>query len=321
MSEDSQDTIITDVEDGTQQIQSGEVEDTSSDEGLVAKTSPTQREQAMQRILENRKAEQAGDVEDEEPPQKAVPPVVNPDVFRLKVDGHEVEVPREKVIDSGIRALQKESTADKRLAEASARETQLNARAAELARMEAELLAKREQPVSMEPDETGRKFAEALFTDENEVAKTITNITRKLADVESKVERVHQAEEGKKQQAFGDAVHHYHTAHEAIATDPDMHLVFNNNLKRIAAENPGLSPTQVVDRAAEHIYTKFGVQRAGEKQIDPEPRGNERQRAKQNMPAPIKRASARVPTPAPPKQKTPADVLDEMRKTRGPRPY
>ena len=319
MSEDSQDTIITDVEDGNQQVQSGEVEDTSTDEGVVAKTSPTQREQAMQRILENRKAEQTGDVEGEEPPQKAAPTIPDPDVFRLKVDGLEVEVPREKVIDSGIRALQKESTADKRLAEASAKETQLNARAAELARMEQELLTKRNRQIDMEPDEAGRKFADALFTDEEEVAKTITNITRKLADVESKVEKVHQAEEGKKQQAFGDAVQHYHTAHESIASDPDMHLIFNNNLKRIAAENPTLSPTQVVDRAAEHVYTKFGLQRAGEKQQAPP--GSDRQRAKHNMPAPIKRASARVPAPAPPREKSKADVLDEMRKTRGPRSY
>jgi hypothetical protein len=39
-------------------------------------------------------------------------------VYRLKVDGQDVEVAADKVIEAGVRALQKESAADKRLQEA-----------------------------------------------------------------------------------------------------------------------------------------------------------------------------------------------------------
>lgn len=46
------------------------------------------------------------------------PEAIEPAVVKIKVDGEEKEVPKDKVLDAGIRALQKESSADKRLEEA-----------------------------------------------------------------------------------------------------------------------------------------------------------------------------------------------------------
>ena len=50
--------------------------------------------------------------------QEAAQEEAKPETVKIKVDGEEREVPRDKIYDAGIRAMQKESTADKRLEEA-----------------------------------------------------------------------------------------------------------------------------------------------------------------------------------------------------------
>jgi len=101
---------------------------------------PSPREEMMKSIVaraEQERAEEMGDPvekpddkedkvepvdEPEEPEAKdeviEEPEVKLPDTVKIKVDGVEMEVPREKIVDAGIRTLQKESSADRRLEEA-----------------------------------------------------------------------------------------------------------------------------------------------------------------------------------------------------------
>lgn len=59
--------------------------------------------------------ETKADIEEIEAEEKEI---VNPETVQIKVDGELRDVPREKILDAGIRAMQKESTADKRLEDA-----------------------------------------------------------------------------------------------------------------------------------------------------------------------------------------------------------
>ena len=273
---------------------------------IVTDVPLSQREQAMQSILAARTPEA-------EPQQDDVPvvdePVVNDDEVTLVVDGTEMKAPREKVFEAGVRALQKESAADRRLLEASTKEKELKRREEELARMEQDLLSKREQ----EPDDVGREFADAIFTDPETVAKTVSTIARQVQNVSEKVARSEQIEVDRRQAEMDSVVKHYHGRYMDIASDPDMHHTMNRLMKDVAAEKPELSKTQVIDETAKRVYHKYG------KTTEPAP--DARKQAKENMPNPVKRASARV-APAPTeKPKTPSEIIDDMRKGRGPRAY
>lgn len=266
----------------------------------------SQRELATQSILAARTPESE---EDDTPVVDE--PQQDDDEITLVVDGTELKAPKEKVLEAGVRALQKESAADKRLREASTKEQALNVREEELRRMEQDLLAKRDQ----QPDVTGRAFADAIFTDPEIVATTISTIARQVQDVSAKVEKQEQVEVQKQQSTMQTVFNHYLSTYQDIAADEDMHDAANRRFKQIAAER---TPTTAdVDQIAKDVYQKFGRTTA-EPPSDP---AAVRKQAKENMPAPVKRASARVaPTPAE-QPKTLSQKIDDMRRGRGPRAY
>lgn len=275
---------------------------------IVTDVPLSQREQAMQSILAARTPE-AEPQQDDIPVVVEEPVVENDDEVTLVVDGTEMKAPREKVFEAGVRALQKESAADRRLLEASTKEKELKRREEELASMEQDLLSKREQ----EPDDVGREFADAIFTDPETVAKTVSTIARQVQNVSEKVARSEQVEVSRRQAEMDSVVKHYHGSYLDIASDPDMHHTMNRLMKDVAAEKPELSMTKVIDETAKRVYEKYG------KTTEPAP--DARKQAKENMPNPVKRASARV-APAPTeKPKTPSEIIDDMRKGRGPRAY
>lgn len=311
----AEDTIVTDVEE-TEESSEGAVVETSQDF-----TSLSRRGASFQDVLESRKQELAEEYGPEvaglEPDQEEAPVVAKPQVedeeITLKVAGQEIKAPRSKVLEAGIATLQKTTAADQRLAAASAKEAELKAREESLKKMEQDLLGKRNQQIETEPDETGRAFADALFTDEDVVAKTITSLNRKLNEVTAKVEKVQQAEEGKVKATFESMVKHYHTNYGDISSDPDMHFALNRIKNEIRAANPELSPIQLVDQAATVVYQKFGIKKGEPVQEQK----SARTQAKERMPAPIKRATARM-TPAPEDPpKKPSEILDMAHKGRG----
>lgn len=78
--------------------------------GEVVDTSGQKEEEKPAEVTQEN---ETPEVKEEVPEEKAIAETV-----KIKVDGEEKEVPRDKIYDAGIRALQKESTADKRLEEA-----------------------------------------------------------------------------------------------------------------------------------------------------------------------------------------------------------
>ena len=273
----------------------------------------SQREQAMQSILAASRADvSAGtDTGEQDDTTVAATPEPEPEIITLKIDGTEIPTPKEKVIEAGVRALQKESAAEKRLWEASAREKALNTREEELRQMEQDLLKKRDQ----QPDQVGREFVDAVFSDPDTAASTITTLARQVQHISDKVARVEKTEVEKQESVKQSLVQHYHTNYQDIASDEVMNFALNKFRSEVAAENPNLTPIQVVDQAAERVYQKFGRTVApGHEPTDAE----KRKQAKEKMPAPVKQASARTPAPPEVKPKTLSEKIDEMRKGRGP---
>ena len=274
----------------------------------------SQREQAMRSILAAGRADVPDTDEQDDTNVATDPPEPEPEQITLKIDGTEVLAPKEKVIEAGVRALQKESAADKRLFEASAKEQALNAREQELRRMEQDLLKKRDQ----QPDQVGREFVDAVFSDPDTAAGTISTLARQVQHISDKVARVEQTEVAKQESVKQSLVQHYHTNYQDIASDEVMNFALNKFRAEVATEDPTLNPIQVVDRAAERVYQKFGRTTVA----DPEPTDAEkRKQAKEKMPAPVKQASARTTPPPEVKPKTPSQIIDEMRRGRGPRAY
>lgn len=94
---------------------------------LVEEIAARAREERDKEILEHggeivdtlNKPEEKNEEEREEIKEPVKEPAEEkPETVQIKVDGVVREVPREKILDAGIRALQKESTADKRLEDA-----------------------------------------------------------------------------------------------------------------------------------------------------------------------------------------------------------
>lgn len=284
-----------------------EGQDTTATGVVEAPSKPlSQREQAMQSILQ-------ASAPVPEPPEDDNTPAPEPESVTLKIDGTEVLVPREKVHEAGIRALQKESAADKRLREASEKERSLQAREEELKRMEEALLKKRDQ----QADDSGREFVDAVFSDPDAAAGHISTLTRQVQGVVEKLDKVEKTEAQRLQDEQQRLVNHYHLKYGDIASDEVMNFALNQFRRQVAAEDPTLNPIQVVDTAAERVYRKFNVTPAAPELTDAE----KRKQAKERMPAPAKQASGRTPPKPEEKPKTPAQVIDEMRLGRGPRAY
>jgi len=270
----------------------------------VVVSDPKGRNLVIRSILEQTRGPQT------EPPEEESEPVIVPEeppavpgeeeLITLNVLGKDVPTPVSKVMDAGVRALQKESAADERLREAARKEQEIKQREEDLKRLEQELLQKKR----VESDDVGREFAGAIFTDEEKVASTITGITRKIAELDNELAETRKKTQQDEERQKNSLIQHYHTRYQDIASDKVMNFALNEFRREVAAEDPTLTPVQVVDMAAERVYQKFG-----EKKIPPS-------EVKQNLRPPLRQASARVKPPDKPKQKTQAEILDEVRRGR-----
>ena len=243
-------------------------------------------------------------------------PEVEPEVIEdpieetvtLQVDGKEVIVPRSQVEEAGVRTLQKETTADARLEYAASREQELVRREQELTAMEEDLLQKRDQQ-EVEPDEVGKAFADALYEDEDTVAKTITSITQSIKALEAENVKTARDRAASKEAENKQVVTYYHNSYQDIANDPDMHNSLNRRLSGIAKDHPEFTPSQVIDEAATEVYERFN---GAELSVS---------ETKKKMPRQAKKASGRKPKVPEKKPITRSDVIAGMRGTRGVQAY
>jgi hypothetical protein len=225
-----------------------------------------------------------------------------PKTVKIKVDGQEQEVPEDKVREAGIRALQKDSAADRRLEEA----TRL---LAEATRMK-EALGGPSKDAPKTEDVDVRALAHAIqYGSEEEATEALKKL--RTSDGGNKgltvEEAAHLIDE---RTAFQSAVQWYRTEAKDIASDPNLHQLFlaKESTKRKAGDNrPYL---ELYGEIVKEIQEwKGGLV---PKQ---DPLKDKRDRKSQAAPHPTSAAS-RQPAPQTPKEPTPSEVIAKMQAAR-----
>lgn len=211
-----------------------------------------------------------------------------PSLETIVVDGQTVQVPADRIREAGIRTLQKESAADKRLAEA----TQTLARAKEyLARV---------QP----PDEGTQPPGEGVATE-----RGATLDERTLADVVDSRLYVSEAQK---------AANRFRSEFSDIVNDPNLYSLAvsyeNERLARAAAVGEPLGDPWEAYRGHGEKIRKWLTDQGLKSQTGMEAKTDRKRQA-----VTVTGAGVRAPTQEAPKVKTQSQIIEDMRKARGQR--
>lgn len=258
--------------------------------------------------------------------------------MRLKVDGREQLIP----LDKARVELQKREAADRRLQEAAEWRKENERRAKELDEREARLA---EQEAAPRPDDASaeeakkelarkaRELVGSLYTeDEDTAAEKLAALLMAHQGSGSPVPQVDvdaiaKAAAAQAAQRIADedlrkkqveAWNTFETEFPEIVADEDMFAVADRISTRIAAEDPNLSPIDVMRAAGRQTLEKFRLSRN-----EPEPgtpssmdARRDRKRELQPMPRTTSRP-AQMGAVEEDRPSSPSDVIAEMRKARG----
>lgn len=322
-------------------IQEEEIKDVSADTELAdtKETEVDEKKPAISehsRMLEELAAKRQKDLypEVKEEPEEIEEPEVKTEIEpekqeeekrKIKVDGEEREVPLSKILDAGIRAIQKESTADKRLEEA----TRLLREAAEKAQPSSDVAAKQPEE-DTEYREFVKKTVDALqYGDDTQVEAAVKSLeSRILEKAKSGAPQVNIAEEVRVQLALSnihaELAKPYNPDNEDSGGCPDL---LGNPILRQAVKDrvdkkmqQGMNGLDVstYKEAAKEIRSEFRtifnvkpVNKPGEI-VDKEKRvERKRQITSVNV------AAGKVETKPPDKKQTPSEIVEELAKKRG----
>lgn len=244
---------------------------------------------------------------------------------KIKVDGQEVEVDEAQIRDAGIRALQKETAADKRLEEASRLFREATA-AVEAARSGAVQDLNKDKGGASLPG-TGGGAAEVLtdaaFT---EAVKKIqygseAEAAAVLKDLITKAARAGQPETLTLDRVaemldFRDATRWAHEEYKDILGDPNLKALFSANEKKARAAGDM--------RPYRELYTEIGnglrdwLKTKGPATPPPAPAGTSRTDLKERKASVVVVTSAAGRQAAPPQPKEPSstETIDKMREQR-----
>lgn len=278
--------------------------------------------------------EQEPEQEPEEPAETPVEaPETNkqdPDLATIKVDGKEQQVPREKVYEVGIRALQKELAADARLAEAANLKRQLEAERIELQReKEIRAMAAKVQQADEknshpkrgadEYREIAKAALRAVFDgEEDDAVEQLVRLTagrehvtpqdlQRMAEDAAKHAKAEVQKELRQEKwnlEAREAKEWFEQEHKDIATDPEWRALADRETADLMTQHPDWFPKQIVKAAAERIERLR------------KSKGVDRTAAKRQIDSP-RTASGRMPAPQEPPPKTRSEYIKEIRRSRG----
>jgi hypothetical protein len=245
------------------------------------------------------KKEEIAPVVDELPkeePKITVEPVI--ETVKIKVDGEEKEVPKDKIYEAGIRTMQKESSADKRLEEA----TRLLREAKEYVK------PKQEEVLPQEWDDATVAYALEHGTEEQKAYAVSQMRRRDTTTPEQLTEQV--TKRVLDNVDFQKASEWFLTEYSDIAKDP--YLIKLAGSAEIEARNNGDK------RPYRELYKDIGddlrTWRGGTVTQTLETKREQKSNIV-NLPS----ASVKKSTPAEAKPQTTSDIIENMRKARGQR--
>lgn len=232
----------------------------------------------------------------EEKQEEVKEPVI--ETVKIKVDGEEKEVPKDKIYDAGVRALQKESAADKRLEEA----TRLLKEAKEYVQPKA-----KEEPSQQWDDQT---IAYALeHGDEAQKAYAVSQMRGR--DTTTPEELIAQTTQKVLDNVdFKTASDWFLTEYSDIAKDPYLFQLAGFAEDKARAEGDSRSRKELYKEIGDNLRKWKGgntVQTLEDKK--------EQKSTIVNLPS----ASVKKTAPAEAKPRTTADIIEDMRKARGQR--
>ncbi len=242
----------------------------------------------------------------------------------LKVDGEEVEFDEDKIIDAGIRALQKESAADKRLEEA----TELLRQAKALSNNQNEQ-QNSQPPVTTQGAETptlatdeAKAIANAIqYGDEEESAEAI----QKIFGRSQATQEIQQLSPADIQKAVSDQLA-FNSAIEMLEKPPEDggfgDLMSDPMLSKMVADKEAELRTEKEWGSYHDLFTAAGnAIREWRNDLIGKSSGNvsdikSRQQRKASANSTVSSASTTSSPAAPEKPKSTSDIIEEMRRSR-----
>jgi len=247
------------------------------------------REEKMAKIAENRKKQQ----EQGSQPELSNEDLGLPDDYQedqggkvtLKVGGKEKEVSAEKVMDAGVRALQKESNADVKLEDAGKKEKaadlrmdQLNVREQNLLNREQEFKASKvagDKKPSAAADVSGQdelsddeadEIVDDLYSGDKKKArdavKEIDNRARGNAATPAEESHPVTAEEVatliERKAEAKNSLKRFNTAYPDIAADQNLKTIVNTESLRIRSEHPEYTQEELLMESGKFVAKKYG---------------------------------------------------------------
>lgn len=252
--------------------------------------------------------------------EQSVPLAAAPEEEReLIVDGKRIRVPLSKILDAGTRTIQKETTADMRLAAA----TELLRSAQE--RQAAPAPAP--TPAQATPSDEDALLARQIqFGTEDEAKAAIAKLRNATPTITPQqiAALVQQslAQTLPEHAAFNEANAWLRAEHKQIVDDPDLKFLFDTKEEQARKAGDRRPYKELYAAIAGEITTKFNLAKPAPVQnVETTPLASDRITRKANAPRPITGASGRVEQPrAAPRPQTVTEYVQRQRQLRGLQP-
>lgn len=253
------------------------------------------------------------------------------DLVTIIVDGEQRQVPRSKVYEQGIRTMQKEAAADKRLAEANSRikaaeEYEAKVRATQQqieAQLRQQQTRSQDAPLSDKQDadikQRARRIVDKLLDgDEEEATNALADILgRQQATPVDTNQLVNQVTaQVQRTTELRAAVSDFRTNYPTIANDDFLWSRADAESDRVQAEHPDWSPRDILLEAGARVEA-WVKSLAGPADQDSDTQRREGKRDKKRTTETLPTASARAPKPADKRPPSRSEVVANMRKSRG----
>lgn len=243
-------------------------------------------------------------------PSQAIDPTAR---YKVKVDGVEVEIPGQKIIDAGIRTFQKETAADFRLNQA----TQVLAEArASVTKPQPE-----QTPQPAEMSDADLAYALQFGTPEQatEAAKALRNRgTVSQEQVQSAAQQARTAVRDELQ--FNEALNFVKSEYGDLFANDHLKRHFFNEESRHRASGDKRPYKDLYQAIGDDLRKALNMPKPGaatQTGTTPSRTAAERQSVKASTPTPPRTAASRLAASEAPKIKSPSEVIAEMAASRG----